>query len=56
MLAARKMRREMAQKRCLLRNDKGWDRVALPPDDIEHLDDIVEMTLRIDAARERKPD
>ena len=50
------LRREVAQKRRLFCNPVRWDRIALPPDEIQHFDDVVEMTLGIDAARKREPD
>lgn len=53
-LALRKMCCETAQKRRLFCDPLGWDCVALLPDDIQHLDDVVEMALRVDAARESK--
>ena len=53
---AQTMRREMAQKRRLFCDPIGRDRIALFPDRIKHLDDIVEMTLCIDTARKSKTD
>jgi hypothetical protein len=45
---------EMAQKRRLLCDLIGWDCVTLLPDEIQHLDDVVKMALRVNAARESK--
>ena len=49
------MRREMAEKWRLLDYPVRFDAVALAPDEIQHLYDIIEMALRIDPAREGQP-
>ena len=54
-LAFGEMRREMAKKGRLLDYPVWHDAVALAPDEIQHLYDIIEMALRIDPARKGQP-
>jgi hypothetical protein len=53
---AGEIRREMAKKRRLLDDAVRSDLIALASDEVQNLDHVIKMGLRIDAARKREPD